>query len=151
MKQKSFFGGLLSHPVDQKKVLLRARKKAKKIVEDATFEANEILAEGEIVDKSFKENIQAELVREVEIGVKKQLHEMSEFLQSKTQEQWVLIEKELAEYKEQRKQNIDEVMKLEVRKLVTDAFIRSMPESMKEKLVFEALERAKKDGFFTNS
>jgi len=43
------------------------------------------------------------------------------------------------------------MMETEMRKLVSETFIKAMPESMKEKLLFEALEKAKKDGFFTNS
>lgn len=156
----------------QEKSLLRAHEKAQKIIERASKKANQILIQSNFFHKSLKETLRQELKdaieksvetyqKELEIGIKKslidlqeiikkQLKENQEFLQNKTQEQWKMIEKDLNDYKQNKKLEISKIMEIEIRKLVTDTFIKAMPESMKEKLVFEALESAKKDGFFTN-
>ena len=169
---KSFLEELLPHQVNQQKELLKAHKKAQKIIERASKKANQILIQSNFFHKSLKESLRQELKgaigksvqtyqKELETGIKKslvdlqeiikkQLKDNQEFLQSKTKEQMTLIEKDLLDYKQQKKLEIDKLMEIEIRKLVTDNFIKSMPESMKEKLIFEALERAKKDGFFTN-
>jgi len=169
---KSFLEELLPHQVNQQKELLKAHKKAQKIIERASKKANQILIQSNFFHKSLKESLRQELKgaigksvqtyqKELETGIKKslvdlqeiikkQLKDNQEFLQSKTKEQMTLIEKDLLDYKQQKKLEIDKLMEIEIRKLVTDNFIKSMPESMKEKLIFEALESAKKDGFFTN-
>lgn len=170
---KSFLEELLPHQVATQKELLKAHEKAQKIIERASKKANQILIQSNFFHKSLKESLRQELKdaigqsvvayqKELEIGIKKslvdlqeiikkQLKDNQEFLQSKTKEQWSLIEKDLDLYKVQKKLEVDSIMEKEIRKLVTDTFIKAMPESMKEKLIFEALERAKKDGFFTNS
>lgn len=155
------------------KVLLKAHEKAQKIIERASKKANQILIQSNFFHKSLKESLRQELKdaigksvltyqKELETGIKKslvdlqeiikkQLKDNQEFLQSKTKEQWAMIEKDLTDYKEQKKLETDKIMTVEIRKLVSETFIKAMPESMKEKLIFEALERAKKDGFFNNS
>lgn len=152
--------------------LIKAQEKAEKIIERASKKANQILIQSNFFHKSLKESLRQELKsavqssvqtyqKELEIAVKKslsdleeiikkQLKENQEFLQDKTREKWVLIEKDLIEYREQSKQEIDKIMMEQIKQLITDSFVKSMPESAKEKLVFEALEKAKKDGFFTN-
>jgi hypothetical protein len=171
-KQKSFLEELLPHQVNQQKVLLKANEKAQKIIERASKKANQILIQSNFFHKSLKESLRQELKgaigesvktyqKELEVGIKqslvdleeiikKQLKDNQEFLQSKTKEQMILIEKDLSEYKKNKKLEIDRLMEIEIRKLVADNFIKSMSESMKEKLVVEALESAKKNGFFTN-
>lgn len=167
---KSFLSELLPHQVNQQKVLLKAHEKAQKIIEKASQKANQILIQSNFFHKSLKESLRQELKdaigksvqtyqKELEAGIKKslvdlqeiikkQLKDNQEFLQSKTKEQWMMIEKDLNDYKQNKKLEIDKIMEIEIRKLITDNFIKSMPESMKEKLIFEALERAK--GLFIN-
>lgn len=170
---KSFLEELLPHQKSQEKVLLKAHEKAQKIIEKASQKANQILIQSNFFHKSLKESLRQELKgaigksvetyqKELESGIKKslvdlqeiikkQLKDNQEFLQSKTKEQMTLIEKDLNDYKQNKKLEIDKIMETEIRKLVTETFIKAMPESAKEKLIFEALERAKKDGFFKNS
>lgn len=169
---KSFLEELLPHPKSQEKVLLKAQDKAQKIIERASKKANQILIQSNFFHKSLKESLRQELKDavsksvkiyqiELETGIKKslidlqeiikkQLKENQEFLQNKTKEEWIMIEKDLIEYKKQRKLETDKIISEEIKKLVAESFIKVMPESMKEKLVFEALDKAKKDGFFTN-
>jgi len=173
MKQKSFLEGLLPHQVNQQNVLSKAHEKAQKIIERASKKANQILIQSNFFHKSLKESLRQELKsavqksvqtyqKELEEGIKKslvdleeiikkQLKDNQEFLQNKTKEQWELIEKDLSNYKEQRKQEMDKIIRDKIGELVSDTFIKAMPESMKEKLIFEALESIKKDGFFNNS
>lgn len=170
---RSFLEELLPHKQNQQKVLLKAHEKAQKIIEKASKKANQILIQSNFFHKSLKESLRQELKvaigqsvktyqKELETGIrqsladlqeiiKKQLKDNEEFLQNKTKEQITLIEKDLNDYKQQKKLETDKMIEIEIRKLISDAFIKAMPESMKEKLVFEALERAKKDGFFNNS
>lgn len=172
MAKKSFLEGLLPHQINQEKVLLKAHEKGQKIIEKAAKKANQILIQSNFFHKSLKESLRQELKtavqksvqayqKELEIGIKqslvdlqeiikKQLKDNQEFLQSKTKEQWALIEKDLNDYKQQEKQEIDKMIMEQVRKLASEIFIKAMPESIKEKLIFEALEKAKKDGFFSN-
>lgn len=170
MKQKSFLEGLLPHQINQEKILLKAHAKGQKIIERAAKKANQILIQSNFFHKSLKESLRQELKtavqssvqvyqKELEAGIKKsladlqeiikkQLKDNQEFLQNKTKEQWLLIEKDLIDYKQQKKLETDKMMAIEIRKLVSDTFIKAMPESIKEKLIFEALERAK--GLFIN-
>jgi len=170
---KSFLDELLPHQQNQQKVLLKAHEKAQKIIEKASQKANQILIQSNFFHKSLKDSLRLELKdaigrsvqtyqKELEAGIKKslvdlqeiikkQLKENQEFLQNKTKEQTALIEKDLNDYKEQKKLETDKLLEVEMRKLVSEIFIKAMPESMKEKLIFEALEGAKKDGFFKNS
>ena len=169
---KSFLEELLPHQVNQQKELLKAHEKAQKIIKRASKKANQILIQSNFFHKSLKESLRQELKdaigksvqayqKELEIGIKKslvdlqeiikkQLKDNQEFLQNKTKEQWKRIEKDLTDYKQQKKLEADKMMETEMRKLVSETFIKAMPESMKEKLLFEALESAKKDGFFKN-
>lgn len=170
---KSFLSELLPHQQSQQKVLLKAHEKAQKIIEKASQKANQILIQSNFFHKSLKESLRQELKdaigksvetyqKELESGIKKslvdlqeiikkQLKDNQEFLQNKTKEQMALIEKDLNEYKQNKKLEINKSMEVEIRKLVTETFVKAMPEAMKEKLIFEALEKSKKDGFFKNS
>lgn len=159
---KSFLDELLPHQVNQQKELLKAHEKAQKIIEKATKKANQILIQSNFFHKSLKESLRQELKsavqnsvktyqKELEEGIKKSLIELQEIIKSKTNTQWALIEKDLMEYKQQRKLETDKIMREEIKKLISDSFIKAMPESIKEKLIFEALEKAKKNGLFTDS
>ena len=152
--------------------VLKAQEKAQKIIERAAKKANQILIQSNFFHKSLKESLRQELKdavqksvqvyqKELQIGIKnslvdlqeiikKQLKENQEFLQNKTKEQWALIEKDLKDYKKQRKQEINTIMEDQIKKIISETFIKTMPESIKEKLIFEALDKAKKDGFFTD-
>jgi molecular chaperone DnaK (HSP70) len=172
-QQKSFLEELLPHQINQQKALLKDHEKAQKIIERATKKANQILIQSNFFHKSLKESLRQELKdavqssvqtyqKELESAVKKSLNDLQaiikqqlkdnqEFLQNKTKDQWSLIEKDLSDYKEERKRETDKMIRDKVGELVSETFVKTMPESMKEKLIFEALEAAKKDGLFNNS
>ena len=169
---KSIFSQLFSHQEKEKKVLLSAHKKSQRIIEKAVKEASQIIVQANFFHKGLENVLKAKLekaVEEASIAYQKELknlitHSLIEFqkmiknqfekdqllLHNETEVMKRLMEKEIETYKQQKKQAVDRDISQKVTEIVKEAFIEELPASFREKLVFKALDKAKKDGFFTS-
>jgi F0F1-type ATP synthase membrane subunit b/b' len=168
MAGTSILDGLFPHDDAAK-----AQKKAEKIIKHAIKEAHSILTQATFFHKSLKESLKDELrsaldssitlfrtelqsqttiiTDEFRKTIQKELHVMHDHLQKQAEVELKKIEDELMLYKQEKQKDIDtkleEVLKNEMREVLHI----ELPEKVKRELLIKALERAKKNGFFTNS
>lgn len=147
--------------VKEEKVLLKAHQKSKRIIERAVKRANRILTQTNFFHKSLKEMLKQELKKSVTTAaavyqkelkelINQSLEENHAFLHHQVEAMRQMVEKELAAYEEERKRVIDQDIRQQAAEFVQEAFVEELPPSFKEQLVLKALEKAKKNGFFTN-
>jgi len=171
MANKSFLSELLPHDKQKQrteKILLKAHEKSQKIIEKSIKKANQILIQANFIHKKLKEELKLELKqavqnsaglyqRELESAVKnslldfqaiiqKEFKTYQEFLRKKTEEEWLKIAQELELYKKAKKQELEKNLALEIRRLAREVLGKSLPFEFQEKLIFEALQKAKEQG-----
>ena len=140
---------------------MKAHQKSQKIIERAIKKANQILTQTNFFHKSLKAMLKQELKKSMATAavvyqkefkklISQSLKENQLLLRDQVKAMRHLVEKELEIYKQRRKRAIDKDISQQATLMVKEAFMEELPSSFKEKLVLNALEKAKKDGFFTD-
>ena len=147
-------------PSTADKAMLKAHEKSQKIIERAVKKANQILTQANFFHKSLKESLRQDLkdaisksVQTYQMEFRKAIDEsiktnqkiLSEYMDSMKK----AAEQELKNYTQSRKQQIDQDISLKAEEIVKDTIGEELPASFKEKLIFKALEKAKKNGLFS--
>lgn len=152
------------------KTILHAHKKAEKILEEAVLKANNLLAEVDLITKELRAELKAGLMaaveknsKSIETESKKIIEEMLiEFknnlatqvqsvqtqLQQHLQDQLTQMNTEVAQLKEQSMTQFQNQIAEKANSLAQELLGRALSSAEQEKLVIDALEKAKKDGFF---
>jgi uncharacterized protein YqeY len=171
-KNKNFISDLLNPPParDPSHVLDSAQKKAKKIIIKATIKAKDIIESADALDEllqnelnealSFAIQRQSEMfgekIRESAASSLAKFEELLE-IQLKASQTLILssfekslgmVNESLKAYEAAKRNQIDEVVRLEAKNLAREIVGNMMPENLQEKLINEAIEKAKKEGVF---
>lgn len=175
MKQKSILDNLIG---PQKKhqssevILDHAHKKAEKIITEATIKASDLLAQSELLNENLKKQIEVEMMRAVSENaefiktqtkltldvtleefkalIKSSITDMQTTLRQKIDEQFELTKKDIDLYKAERLKKIDEHIVRRIDEMAKELLGEIITPTDHRQLVIKALEKAKKDGLFSN-
>ena len=168
MAKKSLFAGLFTH----EDTAAAAEKKSERIIKHAIKEAHSILTQTTFFHKSLKESLKDELKNALDTSItlfraeldkqttlitdefrktiQHELHLMHDHLQHQAEIELKKIEQELQDYKQEKQKSIDTELAEVLKQELQEVLHVELPEKIKQQLLVKALERAKKNGFFTN-
>ena len=166
---KSLFAGLFTH----EDTAISAEKKAERIIKHAIKEAHSILTQTTFFHKSLKDSLKEELKKGLDTSIlafrqelssqtilitdefrktiQNELHLMHDNLQKQAEIELKKVEQELQDYKREKQKTIDSDMAEVLKKELQEVLHVDLPERVKQQLLIKALERAKRNGFFSNS
>lgn len=122
-----------------------ARRRARKIVEDAREEAVKIIAEA--TGKEVEE-IKREIALDIEEAAIVQIKEMSASLESQIQSSLEAAKVEIENYKKSRMESIDTELRRRVDEIAKGVIGESIDLKTHEELIIKAVEDAKRGGIF---
>jgi hypothetical protein len=155
---------------DSAKTIRRAETEAKKIIIKATLKAKDIIENAEVLDELLEQELNQALQNNFEKishlfeekmnnSTEQVLSRFEELLEiqlkasqslvlSSFEENLAKINDSLKIYEEKKRKQIDEILRLEAKELAKQIIGEIIPENLQEKLINEAIEKAKQEGVF---
>lgn len=154
----------------EEEIILHAHKKAQAIIKEAVDSAQQLLTQTQLLTDSLKEQtalgmksaVEAQTKRldaemkagiekvlaEFNTNVQKQLTDSSKLLETKTADEFIKVQAELAEYKKAKELAMEALVSKKVTEIAQDVLGKTIDAKTHESLVIEAIEKAGKGGFF---
>lgn len=160
-----------THTPTDDKIVEKAHKKAEKIIQEAVLKAEKILSDVDLITEEMRGELKAslttlinrnaqlideitkkaveEMLADFKSHFEKEREDVKNQLQNMLQEELSEMKKQVAQEKEQRIAQFEKQLVEKANALAQQMIGRALSPEEQEKLVIEALERAKKEGFFT--
>jgi len=168
MTKKSLLDGIFPHDDTA-----TAQKKSERIIKHAIKEAHSILTQTTFFHKSLKESLKDELRIALDAGItlfrqelaikttliteefrktiQHELRDVHDNLQKHAEQEMKQIEEDLIAYKKEKLMAMDSELTELLKNEIRETLKIELPEKIKQELLIKALERAKRNGFFSNT
>lgn len=170
--KKTFLSNLISgpHMSSSDRELRNAEKRAEKIVEDAVTKADEMLRKVDLLTDELRGQVKiglqqtleknslvieaeikkavATLLSDFRLSLQQQIKITQQELSNKAQQELAAVLKDIAAYKEAQLKTIDDQIIKKVLSISEKIVSDTIPQKTHERLIIEALEKAKKAGLF---